>query len=389
MKKVLFATTATGALLIGGIASAQGIALFGDARLGLGYNINNEGGVLTTDDDGDFDTPDDLRAISRVRFGVNMTGETDSGITFGATIRADNSSGGQGGQNGQTAGSVFVSGSFGTLTYGDTNGADEQWVGDVPGDYSLTGLSDLDETRFISNGGNFGKDSGSSFANNPFARPTIRYDFDIMGFGMSVSSNRDLTDIGVGAGYAADFGGGSWSAGLGYYKFDGFEQLGGATTGTVTICDGAVDPVTGVCDGVEIDVLVPVVPETAFVPDGEQWSLGLNGDFEAFAFGLTYAKLDSDTSSLGEFDADNLLIGASFTFDAWSVGAVYGKILNAEGQLEDLDGDDSYELSAQYDLGGGASINGAVRRTYNIIGLAGDEDGDSAWIGDFGIKMAF
>ena len=47
MKKVLFATTATGALLIGGIASAQGIALFGDARLGLGYNINNEGGVLT------------------------------------------------------------------------------------------------------------------------------------------------------------------------------------------------------------------------------------------------------------------------------------------------------------------------------------------------------
>ena len=29
MKNVLFATTATGALLIGGIASAQGIALFG------------------------------------------------------------------------------------------------------------------------------------------------------------------------------------------------------------------------------------------------------------------------------------------------------------------------------------------------------------------------
>ena len=184
-----------------------------------------------TDDEGEFDTPDDLRAVSRVRFGVNMTGETDSGITFGATIRADNSSGGQGGQNGQTAGSVFVSGSFGTLTYGDTNGADEQWVGDVPGDYSLTGLSDLDETRFISNGGNFGKDGGSDFASNPFARPTVRYDFDIMGFGMSVSSNRDLTDIGVGAGYAADFGGGSWSAGLGYYKFDGFEQLGGAGTG--------------------------------------------------------------------------------------------------------------------------------------------------------------
>ena len=136
-------------------------------------------------------------------------------------------------------------------------------------------------------------------------------------------------------------------------------------------------------------MLVPVVPATAFVPDGEQWSIGLNGDYEAFAFGLTYAKLNSDTSTFGEFDADNLLIGASFTFDAWSVGGIYGKILNGEGALEDLDGDNSYELSAQYDLGGGASINGGVRRTYNIIGLAGDEAGDSAWIGDFGIKMAF
>ena len=42
-----------------------------------------------------------------------MTGETDSGITFGATIRADNAIGGQGGALGQTAGSVFVSGSLG------------------------------------------------------------------------------------------------------------------------------------------------------------------------------------------------------------------------------------------------------------------------------------
>ena len=155
-------------------ASAQGIALFGDARLGLGYNIDNDGGILI-DEDGT--TPDDLRAVSRVRFGVNMTGETDSGITFGAEIRADNAEGGEGDTEGQSEGSVFVSGSFGTLSYGDTNGADEQWVGDVPGDYSLTGLGELDETRFVSNGGDFGADSGTSFASNPVARPTVRYDY--------------------------------------------------------------------------------------------------------------------------------------------------------------------------------------------------------------------
>lgn len=307
MKKVLFATTAASTLLIGGIASAQGIALFGDARLGLGYNIDNDGGILTEEkSDGTIDTPDDLRAISRVRFGVNMTGETDSGITFGATIRADNAAGGQGGTDGQRSGSVFVSGSFGTLTYGDTNAADEQWVGDVPGDFSLTGLGELDETKFVSNGGGFGSDSGDSFAANPFARPTVRYDFDIAGFGISASSNRDLTDIGVGLGYAADFGGGSWSLGAGYNKFDSFTEFGTTTY--------EIDPNGNI---------VPVVPATEW-PDGEQWSIGLKGDYDAFAFGVTYVNLDATSDTLGDYKADNLLLGASYTFDAWSVGAVYG-----------------------------------------------------------------
>jgi outer membrane protein OmpU len=370
MKKVLFATTALAGLAIGGVASAQGIALFGDARLGLGYNIDNDGGVLI-DDDGD--TPDDLRAISRVRFGVNMTGETDSGITFGATIRADNAVGGEGGTDGQTAGSVFVSGSWGTLTYGDTNAADEQWVGDVPGDYSLTGLGELDETKYVSNGGDFGTESGSDFASNPTARPTVRYDFDIMGFGMSVSSNRDLTDIGVGAGYAADFGGGSWSVGAGYYKFDSF----------VTTAEGGLEVVEGANGEL---IVVPGAPIDTIWPDGEQWSVGLNGDYDAFAFGLTYTKLNSDTSDIGEVDVDNILVGLSYTFDAFSVGAVYGNILSADGVASELDGDSSWEVSGQYDLGGGASINGGIRQTYSILTDNGD---DEAWVGDFGIKMAF
>jgi outer membrane protein OmpU len=378
MKNVLFATSATAALLVAGAASAQGIALFGDARLGLGYNIFNDGSIRTeTNDDGSIDTPDDLRAVSRVRFGVNMTGETDSGITFGATIRADNAVGGQGTTVGQSAGSVFVSGSWGTLTYGDTNGADEQWVGDVPGDYSLTGLGELDETKFVSNGGGFGSDSGNTFADNPVARPTVRYDFDIMGFGLSLSSNRDLTDIAVGTGYSADFGGGSWSAGVGYNKFDSF-----ITTGTPSL---VLIDTNG--DGIG-DTLQTLVDAEQF-PDGEQWSVGLKGTYDAFGFGLTYTKLNSDTSDIGEFDADNLLIGASFGWDAWSFGAVYGKILSAEGELSALDGDDSFELSAQYDLGGGATVNFGARRTYDIVGLGTDEDGEAAWIGDFGISMAF
>jgi outer membrane protein OmpU len=373
MKNVLFATTAASALMIGGIASAQGIALFGDARLGLGYNINNDGGVdLQRQSDGTLDVPDDLRAVSRVRFGVNMTGETDSGITFGATIRADNSTGGQGGTEGQRAGSVFVSGSFGTLTFGDTNGADEQWVGDVPGNFSLTGLTDINETRFVSNGGSFGNDSGNAFAANPLARPTVRYDFDIAGFGISLSSNRDLTDIGVGAGYAADFGGGSWSVGVGYYDFAEFTSFG--------------EPIEDANGGI-------TVPRT-FIPDGEQWSVGLKGDYEAFSFGVTYINLSSNTEDVGDVNADNLLVGASFGFDAFEVGAFYGVILSADGSqvFEDtFDGADAYGLTAQYDLGGGASINGGIAQSYPQADLIDgtDDDDSQATIADFGIKMAF
>jgi outer membrane protein OmpU len=358
MKKVLFATTATAALAIGGMASAQGVALFGDARMGLGYNINNDG---TTAGD------DDLRGVSRVRFGVNMTGETDSGITFGATIRADNAIGGQGGALGQTAGSVFVSGSWGTLTMGDTNGADEQWVGDVPGDYSLTGLGDADETLFVSNGGGFGNDDTQDFANDPNARPTIRYDFDIAGFGVSLSSNKKLNGIGVGAGYSADFGGGSWSVGLGYYDWQEFDLVVGTETVTVDGTDSNGDPIT-------IDI--PGNPIIGTAPAGHQWSAGLKGTYDAFGFGLTYVNIEGDQDT----KIEQVLVGASFGWDAFAVGAFYGNIMNAEGgsTISEFDGDSTYEISAQYDLGGGASVNTGFRRTY-----------DDSDVADFGIKMAF
>jgi outer membrane protein OmpU len=350
--------------------------------LGLGYNINNDGG-LTLDEDGN--ATDDLRAVSRVRFGVNMTGETDSGITFGATIRADNAKGGQGGNNGQTDGSVFVSGSWGTLTMGDTNGADEQWVGDVPGDFSLTGLGNFDETPFISNGGGFGGDS-INFANNPNARPTIRYDFDIAGFGISLSSNRDLTDIVVGTGYSFDFGGGSFSIGGGYNNFQGFSFINQSGTATLPFDingNGTIDP------GEEI--LVPAVTTTQ-APDGEQWSVGLKGTWEQFGFGATWTKVDGDslfnpvTGTNDTTTFQTLLFGASMGFDAFSVGAYYQEVLNADGLAEGRDGDKAYGLTGQYDLGGGATVNGGISQVDGVSGLA---PGDTAIVGDFGISMAF
>ncbi len=405
MKKILFATTAFASLAIGGAASAE-IVLFGSARLGIGYNIRNNGAAdleatrsetatttstetilnpdgTTTDvlveEETTVDTllegTEDLRAVSRVRWGVTMTGESDSGITFGATIRADNANGGGTGASsgsGQTDGDVFVSGAWGTLTFGDTNGADEQHVGDANGNLSVTGLGDFNETPFISNGGGFGDDS-INFANNPEARPTVRYDYNFEGFGLSASTNRNLNDVGVGASYTAEFGGGSVTGGVGYYDFQEFTT----TSGTE-------------------------------VRGGEQWSVGATGTFGGFSGGVVYTAASADYnqgSGIVGGDLDVLNVGLGYTFDAWSVSAYYATIMTANGPVDVFDDKDSYGASVQYDLGGGASVNFGVAQTYgrDARGDAFTDNGDgtfavnddyisevdSATVADFGIKMAF
>ncbi len=356
MKTVLFATTASAALLLGGMASAQGISLFGDARLGLLYDKDAKGGI---------NEGSELTTTSRVRFGVNMTGETDSGITFGASVRADNSVNGAAGK----AGSAFVSGNFGTLTFGDTAGADENWVGDVPGNLSLTGLSDQNETPFFSNGGGFDNDDSLQFANNPNARPTVRYDFDIMGFGISVSSDRTLRDIVVGGGWAGSYGDWELGAGLGYNSFAEFTSFADASYTTATLADGT-------------EVLVPVLASETEVPGGNQFSASMSVGYSNFSFGVVYTAAEADDAEL-----DTIHVGGTAGYDAFTVGAYYSKLLTAKGYDGEKistdddtvgNGSDSYGLTAAYDLGGGASVNGGIVRTYN-----GNQRGD------FGIKMSF
>jgi outer membrane protein OmpU len=379
MKKVLFATTATAVLATGGMASAQGITLFGDARLGLGWNIFNDGDVRLNDDG---DAVDELFAVSRVRFGVNMTGTTDSGITFGATIRADNAIGGAGDRVdpgpddlGQTEGEVFVSGQWGTLTLGDTSGADEYHVGDL-NEVGLTCLGCQNETLFISNGGGFGDDD-NNFASNPEARPTIRWDYNFAGFGFSLSSNRDLTDVGVGAGWTGEFGGGSITAGLGYYNFEDFTIF---NPETVTVA--VVDPNTGLpIPGETVEVEGDDVSTT--VNGGEQWSAQLGGDFAAFNGKLIYTRASAEDA-----DFDTAGIGLGTVFGLWSLDAYYTQIVKAEGGtgdiLDEADGLQSYGVGVTYDLGGGARIEGGVGSVWDL----GAAD-DGFLVADFGIGMAF
>ena len=159
MKKVLLASTAL--IMSAGIAAAD-VSVGGDGRMGVQDGFGDDG----------------LRFTSRIRISFSASGETDAGLAFGGSIRADNAGGfnvtdqngntlgddsfnatdiddldltGGGGVLGQ-AGSVFIEGAFGKLSMGDVDGAAQAAVGHVSG-VGLTGLSDLNESVYIANVG--------------------------------------------------------------------------------------------------------------------------------------------------------------------------------------------------------------------------------------------
>lgn len=116
MKKVLLATSAL--VMFAGAASAE-IALSGSARMGLVYADTGVG-------------PSTTQFSSRVRFSVTASGETDAGLSFGASMRIDQDGGNiDGTENGDST--VYISGAFGKLTMGDVSGAVDSLVGQVSG----------------------------------------------------------------------------------------------------------------------------------------------------------------------------------------------------------------------------------------------------------------
>lgn len=127
MKKVLLATTVL--VATAGFAAAEGVAVSGSARMGV-TNMN---------------ATNDLAFTSRVRIAFSASGETDGGLSFGASVRNDQS--GQGNQaNGDST--VYISGAFGKLTMGDTGNAADALVGQVSG-VGLTSLGSMNETAWL------------------------------------------------------------------------------------------------------------------------------------------------------------------------------------------------------------------------------------------------
>ncbi len=285
MKKVLFATTAL--VATAGVASAE-IAISGFAEMG----IYDDGNPATAD----------AQFHNDIGVTFNMSGETDNGLTFGATFDIDDANGANNinGTPGMDSEAVFVSGGFGTLTMGETDGALDWAMQEV----NLVGGSIADdETIHAGFNGNAALDGSNG-------DQILRYDYSFGAFGVAASLEMDDTtaadDVwGIGLTYDADMGGIALGFGLGY-------QDGGTTWGDAT--------------GVSVDA-----------------AFG-NG----FKAGINY----TDMGLAGGGSGSHWGVGVGYETGAIGVGVNYGEY-DMPGTAADADG---FGLAATYDLGGGASM---------------------------------
>jgi outer membrane protein OmpU len=354
MKKLLLATS-----ILAGTASiaAAEITLSGDARMGF-----------LDDFVFDADADDDVGFTSRARVAFTFSGETDGGLSFGAGFRADNSSNAAKG----TAGSVFLSGAFGKISMGDVDGAAVAAVGHVDG-VGLTGLSDLNESAFLGNGG---------LADDDLT------DLDSLGENFALTGDPSVL-----------------------YEY---------TTGNIGLFVGVTNP------GFESEF--DFGSGTVETTDGVAWSLGANYSTDAYKFGIGYEDLDVDSAvagSLGNLSGDHLYLGGDATFGAftakvrwgqadltltdevgaatdidfeqWSLSGTYAMdAISVTGFYADKQFDDStganilsresLGLGASYDLGGGAKVVGGIVDSELTDGSAASVS-DTAF--DFGVSFSF
>ena len=326
MKNLLIASTAL--VATAGVAAAD-VALSGRAEMGI---------FKTSGVDAQFFTDIDVT--------FTMSGETDNGLTFGASVDLDE--GGAGApavaNNADDGGAtIFISGSFGTVTMGDTDGALD-WALTEAGNVGNPGSIADDETGHAGYLGSYADGSNDG--------QILRWDYTTGAFGVAISVEDDngsavagvSPGYAIGFKYAMDLGGTTVNLGLGYQKAD----IIGTAKGFNNFLNGAGALNTG--DDVEI---VGVSADATFA----------NG----ISAGISYAAHEF-TIGGASIDIDHIGLGVGYTTGALSLHMNYGQFDPDTAALPDSAG---FGLSAAYDLGGGAVIHAGYSRD-DIDGSAFD-----------------
>ncbi|MCV2876101.1 porin [Rhodobacteraceae bacterium XHP0102] len=343
LDKCFFATTA----LVASAAMAQAdITLSGTAEMGIvggeQYGLSSSGNVVIPGND-------DFRFHQGYTMNFGMTSTTDSGLEFGANFRLDMDGSTEENQGvSQDAGTVFISGAFGKLTMGDTDGAADWALSEM----ALAGGSINDaETGHAGYTGNNLFDGGND-------DQVLRYEYSMGDVAFAISheqaANGQSTHLddnnGIGVKYTVPMAGGSLALGAGY------------ATGTMYWDEGGTDTVLASAY-TDSRTTSGTAPDTWATGD----AFGVSAVYTAsngFIIGANYSQTDLDdlyedgasTASAGESaEITTMGLGAAYTTGAWTFAANYGtRELQVTGApTGDAEG---YALIVNYDLGGGAVV---------------------------------
>ncbi|MCJ8140603.1 porin [Falsirhodobacter halotolerans] len=359
MKKLLLATSILAATT--GYAAAE-VALTGDARMGVVY-------------DGE-----DVQFSERARVRFNLSGQTDTGLEFGATFRADqasgSASGGSFGTDTAKRGTVWVSGAFGKLSMGDVNSAAEEAFGDLNA-IGFSGLGDLADIPYINGDGAGTLDQGPgalySYTVGGFEfhvgmtdgsrqfglTPLETGENDLDGNAITVEDDRDAT-YSMAVGYSGD----NYKLGLGYLNNGSYEGNASAFGG-------------GNYGGEQFIV----------VGETDVAGVGVKAYYTQYSNVLTgFSGVLNGQETDGDVEADYTLgLSGSYQFGATTVNGFYRR---DRMKQENIFGDDklnTFGIGANYDLGGGASLRAGVVDTDLIY----DAAGKGQTVADVGIRLNF
>jgi outer membrane protein OmpU len=297
MKKILLATSA---LVTFAGAAAADVTVSGTARMGVVYGYTQD-----TNGDEEFDALDGVEAAFSSRFRVIFTasGETDGGLTFGASVRNDQS--GVGNQaNGDST--VFISGAFGKITMGDTGNASDSILGQVSG-VGYTGIGDYNEIGFISR--------DTTGAQYEYSAGAVTFAVGL-GQGIDTDAPLDATDddfVSAAVKYSAD----TFTIGVAYEENDTDSQvtaMGSATFGGATVKLKIVDrdSAADTAAALSVDYVTGALTVTAFATDNVDFggtdTLGLGASYDlGGGAAMVGGVVDNGTDTLAD-------LGLTFSF---------------------------------------------------------------------------
>ncbi|MGP9789771.1 porin [Roseinatronobacter sp. NSM] len=334
MKKLLLASTAL--VMTAGAAAAQ-VNMSGAARMGIAYDngieARNAAGTANQN-------TAKLQFTSRIRVTFSMSGETDSGLAFGASIRGDQFAAGNAGNESMTGGTVFIDGAFGRLTFGDTAGAARAAVGDLYG-VGLTGIGDLNEMAYLDRRQSVGAGTGI----NRRTAVLYQYNVDSFTFYASLGQQRRLDETAVRPGTAlfpGTLGAGQRItdelAAIGVkYTIDGFTISAGYEMAKAEFKDTVTPANNAKADANHIII-------------GAEYAMD-NFKVKAIA-GRVGGDLGTTLANTAGLRRNQYGLSVSGDFDATTVTAFINRNFETT----------NYGIGASYDLGGGASLVGGISR---------------------------